>query len=504
MPPPAAFFLGIDVARSGLGLVILAGDGRQVATLRRAYGSNTEQLSDPQDWWRAARTGIKEILRRAELRADQIRCIGVTGDSDGTVALSKDGRALSISCLGPDPRADAQVDQLNKTVGARNLLNLASGPAHSGAAAVKLLWLRENEKRAWHDLGIILSPKDFLRYRLCETAITDASDAAATLLFNPKTRAWSKQLLTLLEINPAWLPSISSGQLISGRVTATASREAGLQAGTPVITGGGHAASSAISAGILGTDSMMVELGGIGGVFAPTKDAIRDPSGRLNTTCHSITGTWALTQSDLASAEPLDWLQQHVFSSEVMQAKRSQRDALEPLAELAAETPTGSDGLIHLSTKQSPHMNGFIGLNRRHGRGHLVRAVLESGAFSVRSALNALVDLKRDPETILVVGAGASNTLWCQILADALNRQIHAIPGAECAATGAAILAGSAVGLHKNVPEACSKMVGAKIAYQPRKAANETYQSLIPILARLLQVGASAFANETLTAEGQA
>jgi xylulokinase len=503
MPPPAAFFLGIDVSRTGLGLVVLAGDGRQVALLHRAYGGNNDQLSDPQDWWRATRTGIKEILRRAELRADQIRCIGVTGDSDGIVALSKDGKALCLSSLGADPRAEPHVDQLNKIVGARNLLNLASGPAHSGAAAVKLLWLRENEKRVWHDLGIILSPKDFLRYRLCETVITDASDAAATLLFNPKTRAWSKQLLTLLEINPAWLPTISNGQLISGRITATASREAGLQAGTPVITGGGHAASSAISAAVLEVGSAMVELGGNGGIFIPTKDAMRDPSGRLVTTCHTIPGLWALTQSDLASAEPLDWLQQHVFSSEVMQAKRSQRDALEPLAELAAETPPGSDGLIHLSSKQSPRMNGFVGLNRRHGRGHLVRAVLESGALSVRSAIEALVDLKRDPEAILVVGAGAGNTLWCQILADALDRQIHAIPGAECAATGAAILAGSAVGFYKNVPEACSKMVGAKVAYQPRKAATEVYQLLGPTISRLSEAGAAAFAGEALKAEAQ-
>src|ERR1043165_6417904 len=142
MPPPAAYFLGIDVARTGLGLVILAGDGRQVASLHRAYGGGADALFDPQD----------------RLRADQIRCIGVTGDSQGMVALSKDGKVLCLSSLGPDPRAEAYVDLLNRTVGARNLLNLASGQAHAGATAVKLLWLRENEKRVWHDLGVVLSP----------------------------------------------------------------------------------------------------------------------------------------------------------------------------------------------------------------------------------------------------------------------------------------------------------------------------------------------------------
>src|ERR1043165_3429040 len=307
MPPPAAYFLGIGVARTGLGVVILAGDGRQVASLHRAYGGGADALFDARAWWRAARHGIKEILRRAELRADQIRCIGVTGDSEGMVALSKDGKVLCLSSLGPDPRAEAYVDLLNRTVGARNLLNLASGQAHAGATAVKLLWLRENEKRVWHDLGVVLSAKDFMRFRLCETLVTDASDASATLLFNPKTRAWSKQLMTLLDINPAWLPSISGGQLISGRVTSTAAREAGLQSGTPVITGGGHAASSAVSAGVLAPGTMMAELGGIGGVFVPTNDAVRDSSGRLISTCHTLAGVWALAQGDLAGPEPLEW-----------------------------------------------------------------------------------------------------------------------------------------------------------------------------------------------------
>ena len=290
MPPPA-YFLGIDVARNGLGLVILSADGKQAATLRRAYSATTEDSHDPQDWWRAARTGIKEILRRASLRPEQIRCIGVTGDSDGMVALSKDGKVLCSSTIGPDTRAEPQVELLNRTVGARNLLNLASGAAHSGATAVKLLWLRENEKRVWHDLGAVLSPKDFLRYRLCETLVTDASDASATLLFNPKTRAWSKQLMTLLDINPNWLPAISSGQLISGRVTSVAAREAGLQSGTPVITGGGHASATAIAAGVLGPGTAMVELGGrcsrtaVSQVARPTASdwrIIRKPSAAAN------------------------------------------------------------------------------------------------------------------------------------------------------------------------------------------------------------------------------
>lgn len=493
MPSPAAYFLGIDVARSGLALVIMAGDGSQVATLHRAYSASNDGRHDPQDWWRAARTGVKEILRRASLRADQIRCIGLTGDSDGLVALSKDGKVLCPSILGPDPQAAAQVDLLNKTVGARNLLNLASGPAHTGATAVKLLWLREHEKRVWHDLGAALAPKDFLRYRLCETLVTDASDAAATLLFNPKTRAWSKQLLSLLGIDPAWMPAVNSGQIIAGRVTATAAREAGLQAGTPVVTGGGHAATTAICGGVLAAGQVMLELGDGGGLFAPATDAARDPAGRLQSTCHCVAGIWASAAPDLAGRDAIDWLMEHLFASESMQARRAQRDPLEALGEQAAETPPGADGLLYLAPSQLQRGSGFIGLERRHGRGHLVRAVLEGGALAARQAVGALADLKRPTTEVIAIGPGAANTLWCQILADVLDQPIHAIATPEAAASGAAMLACSAVGIYKSIHDTCQRLVKHKLAYHPRKAAAEVYHTMLPAYTRLPQALAAAF-----------
>ena len=84
MATPACF-LGIDVSRTVLGLVLLASSGEVVASLRRAYAADTSELTDPQDWWRAARTAIKEILRRCHRTANQIRCVGLTGESDSIV-----------------------------------------------------------------------------------------------------------------------------------------------------------------------------------------------------------------------------------------------------------------------------------------------------------------------------------------------------------------------------------------------------------------------------------
>lgn len=477
-----AFFLGIDVSRSGLGLALVSGDGSLIEPLRRAYGSE-DGPGDPQDWWRATRTGIKELLRRTKLRPEQIRCIGVTGD-EACVAIDRAGKVLCPATLGPDPRAEAAAKQYQARAGTRNLLNLAGAIATSSAMASKLHWLRENEKRVWHDLRFALSAKDFIRFRLTEAIATDACEAGSTLLFNPRTRSWSRQLMALLEINPEWLPPVTGAQTLAGRVTESAARESGLTAGTPVVTGAGHAAAIAIATGSTGPGSGVIELGGQGSLFVPVAEAPRELQGRLAVTCHALPGSWALAASELASSAAIDWLAEHITPSEASAARRAGRDPLDALSELAAEIPPGSDGLMFL-----PPTNGFpgglIGLARQHGRGHLVRAVMEGGALACRQLMSILAELHRAPAQMAIAGPGAASPLWCQILADVLDRDLRAVPVPEAAAVGVATVASCAVGTHKAIEDAVKRMVKAHQIFHPRKAAVGAYANEAPILARL-------------------
>lgn len=486
MANSTACFLGIDVRRDGLGLTVLAASGAILGSLDRSYTGTPSDTSDPQDWWRAARTGIKELLRRVERPANALRCIGLTGDSSAFVALDRDGKVLCPSTFGPDPRATPYVDEVLRRVGLRNLVNLAGAPATNAHTAVKLCWLRDHEKRAWHDLAWVVPPKDFIRFRLTNTLATDASDAMATLMANPKSRAWSKQLLGQLDIPAQWLPPIAAAPSITGRVTADAARESGLQVGTPVVAGAAHVAAAAIAVGAIAPGAGVVELGGEGALFIPTSDAVRDPNQRLVTTCHAVAGTWALTAAGLASDQVLDWLMSQVLTAEVAQARRAKREPLDLLAELAAEVAPGSDGLLFLPPGVHP-ISGFAGLTWQHRRGHLVRAVLESGALALRLALDASEALKRRPTAITVSGSGARNTLWCQMVADAINQTVHAHPLAGGDVVGAALLASSAVGIFKNLDEACAKLISKPMVYQPRRAATEAYTALLPELSRITE-----------------
>jgi len=491
MASPAAAFLGIDVGREALGLTIITGTGATLGSLARSYSSTPTETVDPQDWWRAARTGVKELLRRTRITAASIRCIGLTGDSHGFAALDREGRSLCSVTMGPQADAAPFVDALIAQVGARNLVNLTGESAHTGATAVKLLHLKETERRVWHDLAMVLPPKDFLRYRLTGQAATCAYDATASLLGNPKNRAWSKLLLTQLGLNPNWLPPIQAGNALAGRVTPEAAKETGLHPGTPVIVGLPHVVAAAISLGVTDPGSALVELGGDGALFMPITEPLRDPSGLLALQGHSLENQWALVADGLCAESPFLWLTHEVLLADLAQARRAKREPLDALAELAAEVPPGSDGLLFLPPGRHT-LSGFIGLEFHHRRGHLVRAVLESGALAVRRALAAAEALKQKPERLLVTGPCASNHLWCQILADAAGRPVHTHAGDGRDAVGAAIVAAVSVGSFKTIEEATRKLLAKPTIFQPRKAATAAYADMVTRIESLTGVPAKA------------
>src|SRR5258708_36919650 len=86
----------------------------------------------------------------------------------------------------------------------------------------------------------------------------------------------------------------------------------------------------------------------------------------------------------------------------------------------------------------------LIGLAANHGRGHVVRAVLEGVAFSLRDTLTIFSELAVPVERIVVGGGGARSALWRGIQANVYGRAVETMAADEGAAYGAAILAGEA------------------------------------------------------------
>jgi xylulokinase len=485
-----AKLLGLDVGTSSVKGLAIDETGAVLVQAQRAYPLSTPRPGwaeqDPELWWEAAE-GVLD-----ELGASDADGIGLTGQMHGLVVLGGDGRPLRPAILWNDGRAQAQCDEIERALGRERLVQLSGNRALAGFTAPKLLWLAEHEPEVYERIDRVLLPKDYVRLRLCGEYATDVSDASGTLLFDVAARAWSPELLDALHVPRAWLaPALESGAL-SG-VT--------LRHGVPVAAGAGDQAAAALGVGVIDQSGpASVVLGTSGVVFAARDAYTSTPDGSLHAFCHAAPGVWHLMGVMLSAAGSLDWLA-HALGGE------ASFDQL--LAEAGAWAP-GAEGLLfapYLAGERTPYADAnargaFVGLQLRHDRGALVRAVLEGVAFGLRQCLDLVETQGSLPRLARVSGGGSRGDLWLAILASVLELPLQRTAVDAGGAYGAALLGGVAAGIFKDPAEAVAACVTATETIEPDAALTRTYAqprsayaALYPALAALR--GSASAAPET-------
>jgi xylulokinase len=192
-----------------------------------------------------------------------------------------------------------------------------------------------------------------------------------------------------------------------------------------------------------------------------------DPAGRLHTFCHAVRGKWHMMGVSLSGGGCLQWFRNRLCQAEVAAAALGGDDCYSMLSREAAEIPPGSEGLFflpYLSGERTPHADPnaracFIGLTLAHGRGHMVRAVMEGVAYAMRDSLTIIRDLGVPVRQIRASGGGSRSPLWRQIQADVFGQKVVTLNAEEGPAYGVALLAAVGAGAFRNVEEACDATI---------------------------------------------
>jgi len=363
---------GIDVGTSATKGLAITPDGAVLATAEVGYPLSTPKPGwseqDPEDWWRATETVLAELTKTAGAPAG----IGLSGQMHGLVALDENDNVIRPAILWNDQRTQAECDQIENTIGRQRLIALTGNRALTGFTAPKILWLRNHEPDNYARIARVLLPKDYVRLRLTGEHATDVSDASGMLLLDVANRAWSKEVLQALNIDPAWLPTVLESPEPSG-ITRD---------GIPVAAGGGDQAAGAVGVGVDRKGPVSVALGTSGVVFAALDAFAADPEARVHAFCHAVPGAWHAMGVMLSAAGSLTWLRDATDSS----------TPFDVLLNEAAVWPAGTENLLflpYLAGERTPYADpdargAFVGLSLRHDRGALTRAVLEGVAFALK------------------------------------------------------------------------------------------------------------------------
>jgi xylulokinase len=464
--------LGIDVGTSGTKTLAIDERGNVLASASAEYPCAhprpgwSEQ--DPELWWGATMATVAEVLARAGVKPDDVVGVGLSGQMHGSVFLDADGRVIRPALLWNDQRTGAECAEIESRAGGRAaLVRMVANPALSGFTAPKLLWVRNHEPQNWDRVRQVLLPKDYIRYRLTGTYATEVSDASGTLLLDVANRRWSRELLSLLDIDPALLPPCYESPEVSATVSRTGAQATGLREGTPVVGGGGDQPAGAVGNGIVRAGVVSATMGTSGVVFAHAREPGYDPLGRLQRGCHAVPGEWHVMGVVLAAGGSLQWFRNELGKAEIEAARRMGVDPYFLLTDEAALAGPGAEGLFflpYLTGERTPHFDphakgAWIGLTVRHGRPHLIRSILEGSTYAMRDSLELIRAMGTPIGQIRVSGGGARNPLWRQIQADIYGHAVHTLQAAEGPAFGAALLAQVGTGGFASVPEACDATI---------------------------------------------
>src|SRR5208337_3043887 len=489
--------LGIDVGTGGTRAVLIDDAGAVVASCTAEHvGFASPETSwaeqDPRDWWRATCEAVKQVMATSGTKPSDIAAVGFSGQMHGAVLLDAAGEVLRPALIWCDQRTTEEARNLTAQLGEDQIIAWTCNPALTNFTLIKLLWVRSHEPKLFERFRTLLLPKDYVRYRLTGEFGMDMADASGTLLLDVANRRWSTEMARATGIDPACLPPLFESPDVCSKISDSGAAATGLLKGTPVVAGAGDQAAGAVGLGIVSPGAVHATIGTSGVVFAATDRPALDPKGRLHTFCHAIPGRWHVMGVTQSAGLSLRW-----FRDNFGTRADDSRDPYEQLSDEAAAVPPGCDGVLwtpYLMGERTPHLDpharaALIGLAANHGRGHVIRAILEGVAFSLRDSFSIFAEMKVPVTSIRLGGGGARSPLWRQIQADVYGHAVEVVQAEEGAAYGAALLAGVGAKVWSDVDEACQRSVRVAKTVEPDPATSalmnqqyELYRRIYPAL----------------------
>ncbi len=435
---------------------------------------------DAEEIWRTQRDAAGRALAASGLRAGDIAAIGIANQRETTVLWDRaTGRPLANAIVWQDRRTASRCDALRQAGHEALFMERTGLVLDAYFSGTKLAWLldhlpgaRERAARGELAFGTIDS---WLVWNLSGGAahLTDASNASRTLLLNLHTLDWDEELLAILGIPRAVLPTVVASSGVAART-----RCEGLPAGIPIAGIAGDQQSAlfgqachrpGMAKNTYGTGCFLLMNTG-GRPAASTNRLLATVACRQGPGAH-----YALEGSVFIAGAAVQWL----------------RDGLGLIASsaevegLAASVPDAG-GVYFVPALSGlgapywdPHARGaIVGLTRGATRAHLARATLEAIAFQSAELIEAMAADSGIALTELRVDGGATaNNLLMQMQADLLGVPVVRPKVTETTALGAAYLAGLATGFWQDEAEIAALWARDR-AFEPAAGAGRAAERL--------------------------
>lgn len=480
-----SYLLGIDIGTSACKTALFNREGTVISTAAKEYEVYYPKAGwaeqNPEDWWKAVCGAVREMLEKSGVKSQEVRGIGIDGQSWAAIAVDQRGRILTNTPIWMDTRAAGICEELKKKVGGERIFEVSGNSLQPSYTTAKILWYQKAMPEIYKNTYKILQSNSYIAFKLTGEMTQDMSQGYGLHCFDMHRGVWDENMCDELGIPREILPPLYPCHEVIGTVTEQAARESGLAPGTPVVAGGLDAACGALGTGVIHPGETQEQGGQAGGMSICIDRYKADPSLILG--CHVIPGMWLLQGGTTGGGGVMRWLEREFADYEREEGRRCGRSSLELFNDLAQEVPPGSDGLTflpYMAGERSPIWNPYAkgvyyGLNFSKTKGHFIRAAMEGVALSLKHNLDVAEQAGAQVSVLRSMGGSANSSLWTQIKSDVTGKPI-VVPSSDTATTlGAVILAGVGIGMYQDFEEAVQMTVKNKQYYVPNEKNKDVY-----------------------------
>lgn len=402
----------------------------------------------PENWWENLKLATKAVLNESQVKASDIKAIGISYQMHGLVCVDKEQRVLRPAVIWCDSRGVTYGQKAFRELGETQCLShLLNSPGNF--TATKLAWIKENEPDIFARIHKIMLPGDYIAMKLSGEICTTVEGLSEGIFWDFKNNSIADFLLDYLGFDRSILADTKPTFSEQGRVNAAAARELGLAEGTPITYRAGDQPNNALSLNVFNPGEIASTAGTSGVVYGVNGTVNYDPKSRVNTFAHvnhtdkqtrlgvllCINGTGILNS----------WVKRNIAPESI---------SYPDMNKLAAQSPIGSKGISILPfgngaerMLENREINSAIyGINfNQHTKSDLIRAAQEGIVFSFKYGIDIMEEMGIPVKKI---HAGHANMFLSPIFRDTLAGVTGAVidlydtDGSVGAAKGAGIGAG--------------------------------------------------------------
>jgi len=484
--------MAIDAGTGSVRAVVFDTEGHQLSVAQEEWthlaveGVPNSMTFDTAKNWEITVGCIKESLKLAGVKPEEILAVSATSMREGIVLYDSEGKEL-WAVANVDARASDEVKFLKENfVGLEEEFYALSGQTFALGALPRLLWLKNNRPKLYEKVANISMIGDWILAKLSGVIATDPSNGGTTGIFSLKERNWVSAMANNIGLKDDIFPPVLEVGTVMGKVI---DETFGLSKQTKVVMGGGDVQLGSAGLGVTKEGQVAVLGGSFWQQVVNIKSSVTPPKDRgIRVNPHVVEGLSQAEGITFFSGLVMRWFRDAFCELEKEEAKVRGIDTYAVLEEKASKVPVGSYGIMPIFSDSMKYGKwyhaspSFLNLSidpEVCNRASMFRSLQENAC--IVSAIN-LKNIEAFTgiavEEIVFAGGASKGALWCQILADVTGCKVKVPKVTEATALGASMSAGVGAGVYDSLVEASERLVEWDREYVPNNENYELYQQI--------------------------